>query len=159
MQYKPLILKNYMASTLVELVSIPLAAPLARARNKFILLFQETVKQVENERQALLMKYGDLDTEGKLQVGSDGNYKLKDAVAFAKEFEEMTSRALAITCNGDELKGTFLMVKNILDNLETKLTVAQTTVYSEIMDAFEAWAAPEAVGGSGGEGITATDHA
>lgn len=140
MQYKPLILKNYMANTIVELVGIPLPAPLARARNKFILLFQDTMTAIENERQALLKKHGDLDENGNLQIDpTTGNYKLKDAEAFAKDFEEMTMRTLAIPCNGDELRGTFLAVKQVLSTLETKLSVSEAKVYDDIMEAFEAW--------------------
>lgn len=138
--YRPLVLKNYMLATMIELVSIPLAAPLARARNKFILLFNNTMQEVEAERQRILKKWGDLDKDGNLQVDpTTGNYRLTDKEAFTKEFEEMTSRTLAVQCVGDEIKGTFMAIKNVLATLETHLTVAQTTVYNEIMEAFEAW--------------------
>ena len=155
MQYRPLVLKNYMVATLVELLGVPLAAPVARARNKFILLFQETMKEIEDERQKLLKKYGDLDKDGNLQTDlTTGSYKMRDMDGFTKEFEEMTSRALAVPCVGDELKGTFMQVKRILANLETKLDVQQSTVYGAIMDAFEEWErgpVEEASGATGAE--------
>lgn len=152
LNHNALILKNYMVNTLVELLGIPLQANLARARNRFIVLFNNTVNEINAERMVILKKYGELDEAGELKVGTDGHYILKDKAAFDKEFEELTTRAVAIPCVGEMLTD-FHMVKNILDTLETKLTVAETTVYDEIMKAFEEWAAaPKTQGTQADEG-------
>jgi DNA-binding transcriptional regulator YhcF (GntR family) len=139
LNHPSLLLKNYMVNTLLELLNVPVPAAVARARNRFILLFNKVAKEIENERQTLLKKYGELDAQGNLQIDTaTGHYKMKDVAAFEKEFDEMTSRTLAIPCIA-EAKVDFIMVKQVLDQLETRLTVAQTTVYNEIMEAFEAW--------------------
>ena len=140
LHHPTLLLKNYMVNTLLELLNIPLPANVARARNRFLLLFKSAATEIEAERQALLKKWGDLDAEGKLQIDqATGHYKMKDLAAFTKEFEEMTTRTRAIPCIANAYTD-FLQIKNVLDTLETRLTVEQTTVYNEIMEAFEEWA-------------------
>lgn len=139
LNHKPLILKNYMVNTLVELLGIPLPANAARARNRFILLFNDTAKHVEDERQRLLDLYTEKDEKGERKVGTDGHFVLADEAAFQKEYEELTSRTLAVPCIGEQYTD-FVSAMNILANLETRLTVAQTTIYDEIMKCFEEWA-------------------
>lgn len=156
LNHKPLILKNYMVNTLVELLGIPLSAQTARARNRFVLLFNDTANAIEAERQALLKEYGDLDEKGELQVGTNGRFKLKDEEGFAKAYEEMTQRTLAVPCNANQYTD-FVQMKHVLDTLETRLTVAQTTIYDEIMTAFEEWAGkPPVEAGTEGEEEGAT---
>lgn len=143
LQHKPLILKNYMVNTLIELLGIPLQANVARSRNRFIMLFNETATHIESERQRLLQEYGVKDeTTGDLKVGTDGHYEMTDKEAFTKAFEELTQRTLAVPCTGEQYVD-FSRVRNILETLETRLTVAQTTIYDEIMNCFDDWAGIE----------------
>jgi len=154
LNHKPLILKNYMVNTLVELLGIPLQANIARARNRFVVLFTDSAKRIEDERQALLKEYGDLDEHGELQITTEGRFKLKDEEGFTKAFEEMTQRTLAVPCVAQQYTD-FVQVKHILETIETRLTVAQTTIYDEIMTAFEEWAGEAPVENGTEEGATA----
>lgn len=143
LEHKPLILQNYMVATLIELLGVPLAGQIARARNRFILLFNETAKEIEAERQKLLKEYGDLDEKGELKIGTNGHYIMRDAEGFAKAFDELSKRTCYVPCKGEQLVD-FHNIKNVLLNLELKLTVEQTTVYDEICKRFEEWASSEA---------------
>ena len=132
-------LKNYMVNTIIELLSTPLAGRAARSRNKFILLLTDTAKKLEDERQKLLKEFGDLDAAGELQIGEDNQYKLKDKEAFEKAFAELTNGTFTLMCRAESLID-FQAVMQILDTLQTPMSVATTTIYNEIMEAFESWA-------------------
>lgn len=138
LEHGALVLKGYMVNTLVELLSLPLAGRTARARNRFIVLLTGVAKDLEESRQKLLREFGDLK-DGELQIGEDNQYILKDKPAFDKAFEELTNSTFGIKCVAESLMD-FQTVHQILDTLQTPMTVATTTVYEEIMKAFESWA-------------------
>lgn len=142
MNHGKLVLKNYMINTLVELLSTPLAGQIARQRNRFIVMLYDRAKDLEAKRNELLKKYGDLTPEGELQSGDDGQYKLKDVEGFEKEFAVMTQGTFELQCKAEQLM-VFQTVHQILENLQTPMTVPTTTVYDEICTAFETWAESE----------------
>lgn len=138
MDHGKFVLKNYLVNSIVELLSVPLPAALARTRNRFILLFGPQVKQIEETRMKLLKEFGDLDAEGNLVQGDDGNYKMKDRPAFTAAYETVMEANFALEVRGEQLVD-FNTAFQILETLDTKLNVAQTSAYDEIMQAFEAW--------------------
>lgn len=140
MNHGKLILKNYMINTLIELLSVPLAGQTARSRNRFILGLTDITHELEAERQTLLKKYGDLTPEGELQIDEKtGNYKLKDAEAFDAAFKELTERTFEMPCIAEKVVD-FQAMHRTLETLETPMSVATTTVYEKIMQAFDTWA-------------------
>lgn len=138
MNHGALTLKNYMLNTLLELLSIPLAGKLARSRNKFVLLFTSRTKMLEEKRIELLKSFGELTPEGELQIGEDGHYKLKDKAGFETAFKNLTDEQFEMPCVAESVID-FRNMHQVLDTLETPMTVATTTVYEEIMTAFETW--------------------
>ena len=139
MNHGKLVLKNLVINTVVGLLSEPVVGKVARSRNRFILLLNDRLQEVKEAHMALLKKYGDLSDKGELQIDEEnGTYKMKDKDAFEKEFDALMEQVLEIPCRAEQLVD-FQCVHNMLANLDTKLTVAQTTIYEEIMSAFEAW--------------------
>ena len=144
MEHGTLVLKNYMINTLVELLSTPIAGQLARSRNRFIAKLSDIAHKLEDERIVLLKKYGELK-DGELQIDQEtGSYKLTDKAAFEKEFEVLSKGTFELACKAEQLID-FKAVHQMLDTIQTPMTVATTTVYDEIMKAFEAWAASQTV--------------
>lgn len=137
MNHGVLVLKNYMLNTLVQLLNVPVAGQAARARNRFLQALKGAADELEAKRMELLKKYGDLK-DGELQI-ENGHYKLTDKEAFDKEFADLQEGTLALQCKAEQLID-FQAVHRILNTLETKLTVDQTTVYDAICNSFDEWA-------------------
>lgn len=137
---KPLVLKNYQLGPMVKFLSLPLPGQAARARNRFILAFNKQITAIEDRRLALLKQHGDLDDKGELQIDTaSGNFKLKDKEAFHKDYDALMREEYAAPCVGNALVD-FRGAYGILKDLPTQLSVEETTIYDEIMTAFEAWA-------------------
>ena len=130
-------LSNYHLSPLINFLNEPLPALLAVPRNKLILLFGEKLTALNDSRDVLLKKWGDLDEHGELQVDmNSGTYKLTDKDKFTEEYDALQQTEITfdvIPAN----KAHFLALKNILVNFEKKLDVQETTLYAEILEAVE----------------------
>lgn len=128
--------KNYQIGPLLEFMNISLPNQAARARNRMIIFFGEPMKKVEEARQALLTKYCQLDEKKERVIGENGLYKLTDQAGFDKEYEELTHTIASFPITPSN-KMDVDMVKDLILNLETKLSVKDTTVYNEICEVFE----------------------
>lgn len=143
MQHGKLVLKNYMLNTLIELLNVPVAGQVARARNRFILRLNDQAHNLEERRMKLIKEFGVIDEVTKEpKIKPSGEYELKDAPAFEAAFKAQSDESYELPCVAEQLVD-FQTVHSMLENSTVPLSIAQTTIYDEVLQAFEAWVAAE----------------
>jgi hypothetical protein len=130
-------LKNYTLQPLYIWLSVPLHSKQARARNYFVKIVSEKIKELDSSRIELLEKYSKKDKDGKAIIEKN-QYQLEDEhiETYKKEFEELMDETYIIDLL-DSNREYLQIVKDIILNLDRKFDIAEGATYEEVCQAFE----------------------
>ncbi|WP_246570107.1 hypothetical protein [Lentibacillus saliphilus] len=110
------------------LYELKLARKHSRMRRRFIGLLQERLQLVEEDRKELLKEHSNKDEHGEAII-NDGQYDVKDMVAFSDDLKELYAEKMAIE-GGDNRE----MIKTIRQALKKFEDVEYEGKDSEIYD-------------------------
>ncbi|MBD8006525.1 hypothetical protein H9631_15710 [Bacillus sp. Sa1BUA2] len=95
----------------------------------------DRLKQVEEDRKALLEEHSHKDGEGKAIV-EDGQYDVKDMVAFSNDMKELNKEKFVI--DGGDNREMIRTVKMVLEKLEEEEYEGQDSeIYDYLCDQFK----------------------
>lgn len=114
---------------------LKLARKQSRFRRHFIHQMTNRLKQVDEDRQALLEEHSYKDGEGKAIV-NDGNYNVKDMIAFSNDLKELNKEKFVV--DGGDNQEMITTIKIILENLENEEYEGQDSeIYDYLCDQFQ----------------------
>ncbi|WP_225221088.1 hypothetical protein [Bacillus norwichensis] len=114
---------------------LKLARKQSRFRRHFIQQMNDRLKQVEEDRKALLEEHSHKDGEGKAIV-EDGQYDVKDMVAFSNDMKELNKEKFVI--DGGDNREMIRTVKMVLEKLEEEEYEGQDSeIYDYLCDQFK----------------------
>lgn len=118
------------------LYGLKLARKQSRFRRHFIKLMQDRLKQVEEDRKELLQEHSHKDENGEAIVKPDGNYDVKDMVAFSNDIKELNQEKLVI--EGGDNREMIRTIKVVLKKLEDQEYEGQDSeIYDYLADQFD----------------------
>ncbi|MDR4249035.1 hypothetical protein C6X95_18675 [Bacillus pumilus] len=95
----------------------------------------DRLKQVDEDRQALLEEHSHKDEEGKA-IMKDGNYNVKDMIAFSNDLKELNKEKFVVDGGGNQEMIT--TIKAVLENLENEEYEGQDSeIYDYLCDQFQ----------------------
>ncbi|MED0649750.1 hypothetical protein P9246_15675 [Aeribacillus pallidus] len=107
----------------------------SRMRRRFINILNERLKVVEEDRKELLQEHSRKDENGEAIIKPDGNYDVKDMVAFSNDLKELYAEKLVI--EGEDNREMISTIKQILKKLENEEYEGQTSeIYDYLCDQF-----------------------
>lgn len=118
-----------LAAAINFMYDLKLVRKQSRMRRKFIKIMTERLKEVEEERKELLKEHSRKDENGEAIIKPDGNYDVKDMVAFSNDLKELYTEKLVI--EGEDNREMIRTIKEILRKFENEEYQGQT---SEIYD-------------------------
>lgn len=114
---------------------LKLARKQSRFRRHFIQQMNDRLKQVEEDRKALLEEHSHKDGEGKAIV-EDGQYDVKDMIAFSNDMKELNKEKFVI--DGGDNREMIRTVKMVLEKLEEEEYEGQDSeIYDYLCDQFK----------------------
>ncbi|WP_223251338.1 hypothetical protein [Bacillus pumilus] len=114
---------------------LKLARKQSRFRRHFIHQMTDRLKQVDEDRQALLEEHSHKDEEGKA-IMKDGNYNVKDMIAFSNDLKELNKEKFVVDGGGNQEMIT--TIKAVLENLENEEYEGQDSeIYDYLCDQFQ----------------------
>ncbi|WP_406846078.1 hypothetical protein [Bacillus safensis] len=114
---------------------LKLARKQSRFRRHFIHQMTNRLKQVDEDRQALLEEHSHKDGEGKA-IMNDGNYNVKDMIAFSNDLKELNKEKFVV--DGGDNQEMITTIKIILENLENEEYEGQDSeIYDYLCDQFQ----------------------
>ncbi|MED3650601.1 hypothetical protein [Heyndrickxia sporothermodurans] len=124
-----------LAAAINFMYGLKLARKQSRFRRHFIQQMNDRLKQVEEDRKALLEEHSHKDEDGKAIV-NDGQYDVKDMVAFSNDLKELNSEKLVIEGgdNGEMIR----TIKQVLIKFENEEYEGQESeVYDYLCEQFK----------------------
>lgn len=117
------------------LYGLKLVRKQSRFRRHFIKLMQDRLKQVEEDRKELLKEHSHKDGNGEAII-KDGQYDVKDMVAFSNDIKELNSEKLII--EGGDNREMIRTIKVVLKKLEDQEYEGQDSeIYDYLADQFD----------------------
>ncbi|MCY7468155.1 hypothetical protein MCZ05_01810 [Bacillus safensis] len=114
---------------------LKLARKQSRFRRHFIHQMTDRLKQVDEDRQALLEEHSHKDEEGKA-IMKDGNYHVKDMIAFSNDLKELNKEKFIV--DGGDNQEMITTIKVVLENLENEEYEGQDSeIYDYLCDQFQ----------------------
>lgn len=114
---------------------LKLARKQSRFRRHFIHQMTDRLKQVDEDRQALLEEHSHKDGEGKA-IMNDGNYNVKDMIAFSNDLKELNKEKFVV--DGGDNQEMINTIKVVLENLENEEYEGQDSeIYDYLCDQFQ----------------------
>lgn len=114
---------------------LKLARKQSRFRRHFIHQMTNRLKQVDEDRQALLEEHSHKDEEGKA-IMKDGNYNVKDMIAFSNDLKELNKEKFVV--DGGDNQEMITTIKVVLENLENEEYEGQDSeIYDYLCDQFQ----------------------
>ncbi|WP_245998115.1 hypothetical protein [Siminovitchia terrae] len=124
-----------LAAAINFMYGVKLARKQSRFRRHFIQQMSDRLKQVEEDRKALLEEHSHKDGEGKAIV-KDGQYDVKDMVAFSNDVKELNKEKLVI--EGGDNREMIRTIKVVLEKLEDEEYEGQDSeIYDYLCDQFK----------------------
>jgi hypothetical protein len=113
----------------------------SRMRTRFIKLLDERLKQIDEERLALLKEFAELDENGNVKTREDGTAIMSDEnmAKFQVEFAELMNEEFVID-ETEERREMLLTIKDIVLNTEKEFSGQSAFQYDrwcEIVEAIE----------------------
>lgn len=114
---------------------LKLARKQSRFRRHFIHQMTNRLKQVDEDRKALLEEHSHKDGEGKA-IMNDGNYNVKDMIAFSNDLKELNKEKFVV--DGGDNQEMITTIKVVLENLENEEYEGQDSeIYDYLCDQFQ----------------------
>ncbi len=124
-----------LAAAINFMYGVKLARKQSRFRRHFIQQMSARLKQVEEDRKALLEEHSHKDGDGKAIV-KDGQYDVKDMVAFSNDVKELNKEKLVI--EGGDSREMIRTIKVVLEKLEDEEYEGQDSeIYDYLCDQFK----------------------
>ncbi|WP_313429791.1 hypothetical protein [Siminovitchia terrae] len=124
-----------LAAAINFMYGVKLARKQSRFRRHFIQQMSDRLKQVEEDRKALLEEHSHKDGDGKAIV-KDGQYDVKDMVAFSNDVKELNKEKLVI--EGGDNREMIRTIKVVLEKLEDEEYEGQDSeIYDYLCDQFK----------------------
>lgn len=124
-----------LAATINFMYGLKLVRKQSRFRRHFIHQMNDRLKQVEEDRKALLEEHSHKDEDGKAIV-NDGHYDVKDMVAFSNDQKELFSEKLVI--EGGDNREMIQTLKTVLKKFEDEEYEGQDSeIYDYLCDQFK----------------------
>lgn len=124
-----------LAAAINFMYGLKLARKQSRMRRRFIKIMSERLKQVEEDRKELLIEYSRKDKNGE-PIVKEGNYDIKDLVAFSNDLKELYSEKMVI--EGGDNHEMISTVKQILKKFEDEEYEGQESeIYDYLCDQFD----------------------
>lgn len=124
-----------LAAAINFMYGLKLARKQSRFRRHLIDRMNDRLKQVEEDRKALLEEHSNKDEEGKAII-NDGQYDIKDMVAFSNDQKELFSERLVI--EGGDSREMIWTIKAVLKKLEDEEYEGQDSeIYDYLCDQFK----------------------
>lgn len=124
-----------LAAAINFMYGVKLARKQSRFRRHFIQQMSDRLKQVEEDRKALLEEHSHKDGDGKAIV-KDGQYDVKDMVAFSNDVKELNKEKLVI--DGGDNREMIRTIKVVLEKLEDEEYEGQDSeIYDYLCDQFK----------------------
>lgn len=107
----------------------------SRMRRRLIKILSERLEEVENDRKELLIEHSKKDEKGEAIIKPDGNYDVKDMVAFSNDLKELYSEKLII--EGEDNREMIRTIKEVLRKFENEEYQGETSeIYDYLCDQF-----------------------
>ncbi len=125
-----------LAAAINFMYDLKLARKQSRMRRRLIKLMSERLQEVEEERKELLKEHSHKDENGEPIVKENGNYDVKDIVAFSNDLKELYAEKMVI--EGGDNREMLYTVKHILKKFEDEEYEGQESeIYDYLCDQFE----------------------
>lgn len=120
------------------LLSAPLHAEKARARNKVLKLVEAEFNNFDTERLELIKQYGKKNADGELELDEAGkNYLIDDLQAFNTAFEILENEEVVFDILPSNREYWKLMI-DVINNTTLELDPVATDTWDEIIDNLKA---------------------
>lgn len=107
----------------------------SRFRRRLIDKINERLKVVEEDRKALLEEHANKDPEGKAIILENGNYDIRDMVAFSNDIKELNTETLVI--EGGDNREMIRTIQQVLRKFEDVEYEGQDSeIYDYLCDQF-----------------------
>ncbi|WP_313428048.1 hypothetical protein [Siminovitchia terrae] len=124
-----------LAAAINFMYGLKLTRKQSRFRRHFIQQMSDRLKQVEEDRKALLEEHSHKDGDGKAIV-KDGQYDVKDMVAFSNDVKDLNKEKLVI--EGSDNHEMTRTIKVVLEKLEDEEYEGQDSeIYDYLCDQFK----------------------
>lgn len=114
---------------------LKLARKQSRMRRRFISIMSDRLKLVEEDRKELLKEHSHKDEKGEAIVKDDGNYDIKDMIAFSNDLKELYAERLVI--EGGDNREMISTIKEVLKKFEdVEYEGQESEIYDYLCDQF-----------------------
>lgn len=114
---------------------LKLARKQSRMRRRFISIMSDRLKLVEEDRKELLKEHAHKDEKGEAIVKDDGNYDIKDMIAFSNDLKELYAERLVI--EGGDNREMISTIKEVLKKFEdVEYEGQESEIYDYLCDQF-----------------------